>query len=88
MTGVQYMDSVALGLQIPPSKRNEIQQQYASAPHCKRGYTDYWLAHHPAPSWKAIAISLWEAGELGALEVVQKLYFKGKPYEHIVCVVS
>ena len=82
MNGVQNMDGVggvAYWLQIPLSKRNEIEQQYASGPLCKRAYMEYWVAHHPAPSWKMIAISLWKSRELGALEVVQKLYFKGKP---------
>ena len=87
MNGVQNMDgvlSVTYWLQIPRSKQIEIQQQYDSVPHRKREYIDYWLGHNPAPTWKAIAISLWGAGELGALEVVQKLYFKGKPYEYFV----
>ena len=81
MTGVQnmYMDSVAARLQSPVSKRVEIHQQYASGPGRKRAYMEYWVAHHPAPSWKMIAISLWQSRELGALEVIQKLYFKGKP---------
>ena len=73
------MDTVALELQIPASKRDEIKQQYARDPGRKPAYMEYWVAHHPAPSWKMIAISLWESSELGALEVVQKLYFKGKP---------
>ena len=84
MSGVQDMDNVAFWLQIPFSKQFEIQLQYDSDPHRKQAYIDYWLDHHPCPSWKAIAISLWRVGELGALEVVQKFYFKGKPYEHIV----
>ena len=88
MNGVQDMDRgsecVTSWLQIPRSKQTEIKQRYDSAPHRKREYIDYWLSHNLAPTWKVIAVSLWEAGELGALEVVQKLYFKGKPYEYIV----
>ena len=84
MSGVQNMDTVAAWLQIPYSKRREIQQQYDSDPHRKQAYIDYWLAHHPCPSWKVIANSVWEMDELGALEVVEKLYFKGKPCKHIV----
>ena len=29
---------------------------------------------------RSYTISLWRAEELGALEVVQKLYFEGEPY--------
>ena len=65
-------------LQIPHSKWEDIHHQYGSGPRRNRAYMDYWITHHPAPSWKLIAISLWMAEELGALEVVQKLYFKGK----------
>ena len=82
--GPFHPGSVAYGLHIPASKQNESKLQYASIPHRKQAYMEYWLAHHPTPSWKGIAISLWEVYELGALEVVQKLYFKGKPYEHIL----
>ena len=84
MSGVQDMDRVAYWLQIPPSKQTEIQQQYDSVPLRKQAYMEYWLAHHPAPSWKVIAISLWVTGELAALEMVQKLYFKGKSHEHML----
>ena len=78
MDGVQDMDRIVVDcLQIPFSKQRDIWQQYASGPHRNRAYMDYWITHHPAPSWKLIAISLWVARELKALEVVQKLYFKG-----------
>ena len=88
MTGVQYMDGpggVADWLQIPRSKRDEIKQQYASVPDHKRAYINYFLTEHPAPQWKLVAISLWKSGELESLDVVCKLYFKGKPYEHVCC---
>ena len=86
MNGVQDVNFklVACELQIPNSKQNEINQLYNSVPDRKRAHMHYFLAHHPAPSWKHIAVSMWRAKELGALEVVQKLYFKGKPDEHYV----
>ena len=80
MDGVQDINNFADWLQIPESKRYQIQQQYDSVPRRKRAYMDCWLTHHPLPSWKMVSISLWDAAELGVLELVQKLYFKGEPY--------
>ena len=75
------MDRILVGwLQFPDSKQRDIRQQFDSGPHRNRAYIDYWITHHPAPSWKVVAITLWMAGELVALEVVQKLYFKGKQF--------
>ena len=66
-------------LHIPRPKQRELQQQYPVVVHHKRAYSAYYLAHHPGPSWRVIATSLWQRGELEALEVVQKLHLKGEP---------
>ena len=42
-------------------------------------YSIFFLTDNPSPSWSTVALALWEAGEHGALEVVQKLYLKGEP---------
>ena len=82
LDGVEDMDGdfsgAVLFLQIPDSKQDELQQQYDGR-ELMRAHTAYYIAHHPAPSWRIVALSLWEAGEHGALEVVQKLYLKGEP---------
>ena len=72
------IDGVADWLQISDSKRDELQQQYGGRERT-RAYTAYYITQHPAPSWRIVALALWEAGEHGALEVVQKLYLKGEP---------
>ena len=80
--GVVNMDGVFGGvvpfLHIPFSKRDELKQQYDGSER-KRAYTAYYITQHPAPSWRIVALALWRKGELGALEVVQKLYHKGEP---------
>ena len=84
LDGVQNMgdgDSIASWLQIPTFKQDELHQQYDGSLHPK-AYSTYFLTEHPAPSWRIIALALWQNGELGALEVVQKLYLKGEPYAH------
>ena len=79
--GVENMDDllgVVLYLQIPYPKRDEFQQQYDGRER-KRAYTTCYIAQHPVPSWRIIALSLWQGREHGALEVVQKLYLKDEP---------
>ena len=82
LDGVENMDyllgGVADWLHIPDSKKSELQQQYDGR-ELKRAYTTYYITQHPAPSWRIVALALWEEVELGALEVVQKLYLKGEP---------
>ena len=70
-------DNVVDWLQIPDSKQDELQQQYDGR-ELKRAYATFYLTRHPAPSWRIVAHALWQAGEHGALEVVQKLYLKGE----------
>ena len=66
-------------LHIPWSKQQELWQQYPVVAQRKRAYSAYFLTHHPAPSWWIIATALYRNQELGALEVVQKLYLRGEP---------
>lgn len=79
---VRNMDGVSRWLQIAEFKILEIKQQCGSVSQCKRTYSVYWLTHHPAPSWKVVAIALWSSGEHGALEVLQSMYLKGN-HSHI-----
>ena len=85
LDGVQNLDDddggVTDWLQIPRSKRDELQGQYERR-QLSRAYSTYYLSKHPSPSWSIAAFALWEKGEHGALEVVQKLYLKGEPYAH------
>ena len=74
---VKNMGGVAAWLQIPDSKRDELQQQY-DRQRIKRAFSAYFMSHHPAPSWLIVANALWIRDNLGALEVVQKLYLKGE----------
>ena len=75
----EYDEGVVDWLHIPYTKREELQQQYPVVAQRRLAYSVYYLAHHPGPSWRIIATALYNAGEHGALEVVQKLYLKGEP---------
>ena len=73
------LDNVGVWLHIPRSKLDELQQQYPVVAQRRRAYSAYFLTHHPAPCWWIIATALYELCELGALEVIQKLYPRGEP---------
>ena len=73
------LDGVGKWLYIPRSKQQKLRQQYPVVAQLKRAYSTYFLTHHPAPCWRIIAIALYKNEELGALEVVQKLYLRGEP---------
>ena len=75
----QSIPNVVRWFHVPRSKQRELRQQYPVVSQRKRAYSAYCLAHHPGPSWRIIATALWQTEELGALEVVQKLYLKGEP---------
>ena len=72
------LDIVGAWLHTPQSKRDELEQQYPVVAQRRRAYSAYFLTHHPAPCWWIIATALYELWELGALEVVQKLYLRGE----------
>ena len=75
---------VSVQLHIPDSKRWEIKKLYLS----KQAYWQYWLTHHPSPSWLVVADALYMQYEHGALKVLQKMYLKGKSHVHTLVWVS
>jgi hypothetical protein len=81
LDGVQELEDIHDYLQIPYSKRCELEQQYDRRRR-PRVYSTVFLTEVPSPSWSTVALALWEAKEHGALEVVQKLYLKGEPCAH------
>ena len=84
LEGVQHLDrwdGVCPWLQILDSKRGELERQYDRR-QLPRAYSTVFLTDNPSPSWSTVAFALWKKGELGALEVVQKLYLKGEPCAH------
>ena len=78
MKGVQLWESVADWIGIPYSKREELKSQNPTTDQAKQACWNYWLHHHPAPSWRILAGGLYERQEHGALEVLQMNYLKGE----------
>ena len=79
---------MAMWLHIPYSKHREMRVQYRSVSQRKQAYLEYWLTHHPSPSWLVVANALYKRYEHGALKVLQKVYLKGKPHVHTLVWVS
>ena len=82
LEGVHFLDDVGSWLQIPDSKRDELNHRYDRR-QLLREYSTVFLTENPSPSWSTVALALWQIpGETGALEVVQKSYLKGEPCAH------
>ena len=57
---------------------SQLKSQNPTTDQAKQTYWDYWLRHHPAPSWRILAGGLYERQEHGALEVLLINYLKGE----------
>ena len=78
MKDVQQWENVAAWIGIPRNKRHELKSQNPTTGQAKQACWDYWLHHHPAPSWRILAGGLYEWRVHGALEVLQMNYLKGE----------
>ena len=67
-----------LFLNIPLSKSREMMSRYRDVSQRKRAFLKHFLENHPCPTWKLIANAVYYEGEYGALEVIQRDYFKGE----------
>ena len=56
-----------LGLRLPDSKLQEIEQQSSSEKEKSHAVGGYWLNTAPVPSWEKLALILYKQGEERAL---------------------
>ena len=84
MKDVQRWEGMIDWIGIPLSKYDELKSQNPTTDQAKQACWDYWLHHHPAPSWRILAGGLYYRGEHGALEVLQMNYLKGE-YVCVTC---
>ena len=73
-----YRQPLPFFLDIPESKEMEMKSRYRDVSQCKRAFLEHFLEDHPCPTWKQIANAVYMIGEFGALEVIQRDYFKGE----------
>ena len=67
MGEVGHWERVAIELEIPDSKLQEIKQQSSSEREKSRAVSGYWVNTAPDPSWEKLALVLYHQGEERAL---------------------
>ena len=86
---VEELDKIAIFLDIPESKKQDINSRYSSDNQRKHTLIEEFVNNHPAPSWRLVAEFLYkintgdslryEYGKyLGALQTIKRKYLKGK----------
>ena len=86
---VKELDKIAMYLDIPESKEQDINSQYSSDNQRKYAIIEEFVKNHPAPSWRLVAEFLYkvkigsgrrkEFGKyLGPLQTIKRKYLKGK----------
>ena len=55
-----------------------MERRYGDFSQCKRAFLKHFLEEQPCPSWKLISYAVYSLGEYGALDVIQRDYFKGE----------
>ena len=69
---------------MPASKRNDIARRYQTDSERVEAVVKEWRAHHPAPSWKGLAMALYWRDELRALRRLYGKYLTGMSCDLIV----
>ena len=77
---------LAYRLSVPDSKCKEIETLYRSTHHRMEAMVDYYVRHHPTPSWKRVAVALqgMSLHKPADMEVANK-YVKGTDVNHVMC---
>ena len=87
---VKELDKIGDSLNIPESKRQDINSRYSSHNQRKHAILEEFINNHPAPSWRLVAEFLYkintgsspfhpEFGKyLGALQTIKRKYLKGR----------
>ena len=70
---VKNTDSLGLWLGVPESKLDEIKRQFTSVPKQVKAYIDYFMAHNPEASWRAVIVALDVMGEKMAADAIRHL---------------
>lgn len=82
-----YWGGLRRGLHIPDSKYKAIRDQYPDdTDHQGEAILKWYLDHHPAPSWRQVAVALYNWGEHEVLQSVrdQVPFLKGR--SQAVCI--
>ena len=75
---IQTPVSVAAWLAVSDIELDLTIATYEDVSQCSRAFWEYFLNHHPAPSWKVVAVALWRTENYEVLEKVMTMYLKRK----------
>ena len=75
---VRNLDGVTLGLGIPPSRWSAVKRKNPNKHDHYPEAVTYYINCVSGASWLGVAQALWGAEEYAPLEVVSKLYLRGK----------
>ena len=68
---VRDVERLANVLEVPDTKRAEVEQQSASAEERREGLVKYYMDTHPYASWEGLGGELLSRGEEAAMEEVK-----------------
>ena len=71
------VDRVADWLDLPDSKRSEIERNYHSPAQRREAYIDVYVNEHPHPTWKELSQVLREVKLPNQAEEVESTYVQG-----------
>lgn len=78
LNNVEDLDSFHQHIRIPSSKYQTIKKEYFNRAERSKALCEWYLAHHPAPSWGDIADALYVSEEHAVLDVLRMHYLKGQ----------
>ena len=70
---VKNTDRLGFCLGVPPSKRDEILEQFSSVPQQVKAYINYFMEHDPVASWRAVIVALDRMREKEAADAIRHL---------------
>ena len=73
----RWVDSVGFWLELPKSKRDEVDGIYQSPTQRRDAYLDLYVSSHPCPSWKTVAEALNTVFLHHQADVVENTYVQG-----------
>ena len=86
----RWWDLVIIWLDVPVSKSEEIRRVYQSDHHRMEAVVDYYVRHHPIPSWKQVAGALRSMDLDDQADEITAKYIKGTDVtdvNHVTCLI-
>ena len=70
---VENADLLGYYLNVPESKRKEIDSQFSNVPQRRKQMIKYWMETDPLASWRSVIVTLDEMGEKKAADAIRHM---------------